>query len=86
MGYKWNNNINEYNIPPLEGFWWQDGIKGMDYNQKEKLNFISILKLPDFITKENFDLAKEVAAKKNSRFFKSGIFNLWRGFMCLMHA
>lgn len=58
MSYKGNYKIDgffEYVVPPLEGFWWQDGIKGMDYNQKEKLNFISIIRLPDFVTKEDFD-------------------------------
>ena len=46
MSYKGTYKIEgffEYVVPPLEGFWWQDGIKGMDYNQKEKLNFISIM-------------------------------------------
>ncbi len=67
MSYKGTHKINgffEYVVPPLEGFWWQDGIKGMDYNQKEKLNFISIIRLPDFVTKADFDWAIEEATKK----------------------
>ena len=68
-GYKGNSNIDEYIIPPLEGFWWQDGVKDIIYKQKEKLNFISILRLPDFITKEDFDLAKGDATKRNNQDF-----------------
>ena len=58
MSYKGPYKIDgyfEYVVPPLEGFWWQDGIKGMDYNKKDDLNFISIIKLPDFVTKKDFD-------------------------------
>lgn len=57
MSYKGAHKIEgffEYVVPPLEGFWWQEGVKGMDYNHKEKLNFISLIRLPDFITKEDF--------------------------------
>ena len=83
MNYKGNNNIDEYNIPPLEGFWWQDGIKGMDYKQKQKLNFISILRLPDFITKEDFDLAKEDATKKNNQDFSKVEFLTYDEGLCV---
>lgn len=67
MSYKGAHKIDgffEYVVPPLEGFWWQEGIKGMDYNQKEKLEFISIIRLPDFVTKKDFDWAIEEATKK----------------------
>lgn len=67
MSYKGTHKIDgffEYVVPPLEGFWWQEGIKGMDYNQKEKLEFISLIRLPDFVTKEDFDWAIEEATKK----------------------
>ena len=47
----------EYVVPPLEGFWWQDGIYGVDYSKKDEFNWISIIRLPDFITRENFDWA-----------------------------
>ena len=72
MSYKGNHKIKgffEYVVPPLEGFWWQEGIKGMDYNQKEKLNFISLIRLPDFVTKEDFEWAKEEATKKKKQDF-----------------
>lgn len=72
MSYKGTHKINgffEYVVPPLEGFWWQDGIIGMDYNQKDKFNFISIIRLPDFVTKEDFDWAIEEATKKKKQDF-----------------
>ena len=72
MSYKGNHKIDgffEYVVPPLEGLWWQDGIKGMDYNKKDKLNFISIIRLPDFVTKEDFTWAIEEATKKKKQDF-----------------
>ena len=55
MSYKGTHKIDgffEYVVPPLEGFWWQENIKGMDYNRKDDLRFISIIRLPDFVTKK----------------------------------
>ncbi len=55
----------DFVVPPLEGFWWQDGIDGIDYSCKETFNWISVIRLPDFITKNDFDWAvKEASAKK----------------------
>ena len=54
----------EYVVPPLEGFWWQEGIEGVDYSNKNTFHWISVIRLPDFITKENFDWAVETALKK----------------------
>ena len=74
MSYKGPYKIDgyfEYVVPPLEGFWWQEGIKGMDYNKKDELNFISIIRLPDFVTKKDFDWAiLEATNKKNQDFSK----------------
>ncbi|MBR1749224.1 MAG: GyrI-like domain-containing protein [Bacilli bacterium] len=72
MSYKGTHKIEgffEYVVPPLEGFWWQEGVKGMDYNHKEKLNFISLIRLPDFITEEDFNWAIEEATKKKNQDF-----------------
>lgn len=61
----------DYVVPPLEGFWWQDGIKGIDYAHKEDFKWISVIRLPDFVTKEDFDWAvTEAAAKKKQDFSK----------------
>ena len=54
----------DFVVPPLEGFWWQDGRCGVDYSRKEDFNWISAIRLPDFITKENFDWAVETATHK----------------------
>ena len=67
MSKKGNHQIKgyfDYVVPPLEGFWWQDGISGVDYAHKEDFNWISVIRLPDFVTKDDFDWAVEEAAKK----------------------
>ncbi len=61
----------DYVVPPLEGFWWQDGVKGIDYAHKESFQWISVIRLPDFVTKADFDWAvKEAAGKKKTDFSK----------------
>ena len=67
MSYKTDYKIDgffDYVVPPLEGFWWQDGIDGVDYSNKVLFNWISMIRLPDFITKKDFNWAKETATKK----------------------
>ena len=54
----------DYVVPPLEGFWWQDGVYGVDYAHKETFQWISVIRLPDFVTKADFDWAIEEATKK----------------------
>lgn len=54
----------EYVVPPLEGFWWQDGIDGVDYSNKDLFNWISVIRLPDFVTERDFAWAVETATKK----------------------
>lgn len=68
MSYKGTHQIEgyfEYVVPPLEGLWWQEGRKNsIDYQNKEKMQFVSMIRLPDFVTKEDFNWAKEEATKK----------------------
>ena len=75
MSYKVNYKIDgyfEYVVPPLEGFWWQDGSRnGIDYGKKDNFNFISIIRLPDFVTKKDFDWAIEEATKKKNEDFSN---------------
>ncbi len=54
----------EYVVPPLEGFWWQEDVDGVDYGNKDSFNWISVIRLPDFVTKDDFDWAAAEAAKK----------------------
>jgi len=61
----------DYVVPPLEGFWWQDGVEGIDYAHKEDFQFISAIRLPDFVKKEDFEWAvAEAEAKKKTDFSK----------------
>ena len=61
----------EYVVPPLEGFWWQKGVQGLDYSAKEDMEFISMIRLPDFVTKEELDWAiREASHKKKQDFSK----------------
>ncbi len=53
-----------YVMPPLEGFWYQESIEGIDYSDKSSFNWISAIRLPDFVAKEDIDWAKETATKK----------------------
>lgn len=67
MSYKTDYKIEgffEYVVPPLEGFWWQDGVAGVDYANKENFHWISVIRLPDFVTEKDFAWAVETAAKK----------------------
>ena len=59
----------DYVVPPLEGFWWQDGVTGVDYSNKESFNWISVIRLPDFVTKADFDWAVGEATKKKKTDF-----------------
>lgn len=61
----------DYVVPPLEGFWWQDGATGIDYARKGNFKWISAIRLPDFVTKADFEWAvKEAKKKKKSDFSK----------------
>ena len=69
MSYKTNYKIDgffEYVVPPLEGFWWQNHTDRIDYTDKSLFNWISVIRLPDFITKKDFDWAVETAQKKKN--------------------
>ena len=54
----------DFVVPPLEGFWWQEGIEGADYAHKETFNWTAVIRLPDFVTREVFDWAVQEATKK----------------------
>ena len=54
----------DYVVPPLEGFWWQENVDGIDYSHKENFQWISVIRLPDFVTKADFEWATEEATRK----------------------
>lgn len=67
MSYRTDYQIEgfyEYVVPPLEGFWWQDNVDGINYSNKTEFRWISVIRLPDFITKKDFDWAVETATQK----------------------
>lgn len=67
MSYKTDHVIPgfyEYVVPPLEGFWWQENANDIDFTQKQKFHWISMIRLPDFITREDFIWDAQVAEQK----------------------
>lgn len=67
MSYKTGHKIDgfyEYVVPPLEGFWWQDGAGGVNYSHKAGFRWISVIRLPEFVTEEDFQWAVEAASQK----------------------
>ena len=67
MSYKTDYKMEgffEYVVPPLEGFWWQENVDGVDYGNKDSFHWISVIRLPDFVTKKDFEWAVEIATKK----------------------
>ena len=70
----------DFVVPPLEGFWWQEGINGVDYANKQNFKFVSLIRMPDFVTKEVFDWAvKQVTEKKKEDFSKVEFFTYDEG-------
>ncbi len=67
MSYKGSYEIQgfyEYVVPPLEGFWWQEDVYGVDYSDKSSFNWISVIRLPDFVKEEDFKWAVQEAQRK----------------------
>lgn len=67
MSHKGDHRIEgffEYTVPPLEGFWWQNGISGIDYSDKSGFNWISLIRLPDFVSKADLEWAVSEAGRK----------------------
>ena len=64
----------DYVVPPLEGFWWQENLDGIDYGHKENFQWISVIRLPDFVTKADFEWAIEEATRKKKMDFSKVVF------------
>lgn len=67
MSYKTDYKIEgffEYVVPPLEGFWWQDNVTGFDYSNKDAFHWISVIRLPDFISERDLAWAIQTATRK----------------------
>ena len=77
----------DFVVPPLEGFWWQDGMDGIDYGHKENFNWISVIRLPDFVSEKDFEWAiNEATVKKKTDFSKVKFLTIEEG-LCvqIMH-
>ena len=83
MSKKGSHQIDGYFdfvVPPLEGFWQQSGSNTIDYAHKENFEWISVIRLPDFVTKADFDWAvQEAAAKKKLDFSPVEFLTVYEG-------
>ncbi|MDE6687784.1 MAG: GyrI-like domain-containing protein [Lachnospiraceae bacterium] len=73
----------DYVVPPLEGFWWQAGIAGIDYSRKDKFQWISVIRLPDFVTQMDFAWAVEEASRKKATDFSKVEFLTYEEGLCV---
>lgn len=73
----------DYVVPPLEGFWWQEGVLGIDYAHKETFQFLSVIRLPDFVTKDDFDWAVREAETKKQEDFSGVKFWTYQEGLCV---
>ena len=73
----------DYVVPPLEGFWWQDGVVGVDYAHKENFRWISVIRLPDFVSVEDFKWAVEEATRKKKADFSKAEFLTFDEGLCV---
>ena len=78
----------DYVVPPLEGFWWQENVDGIDYSLKENFQWISVIRLPDFVTKADFEWATEEATRKKKMDFSKVEFLTLEEGLCVqcMHS
>ena len=86
MSKKGNHQMEgyfDYVVPPLEGFWWQDGADGIDYTQKDTFKWISVIRLPDFVTKDEFNWAIEEATRKKKTDFSKVEFFAYEEGLCV---
>ena len=86
MSYKGEHKIDgyfDYVVPPLEGFWWQEGVDGIDYAHKENFSFVSLIRLPDFASKADFEWAVAEATKKKKTDFSKLEFLTYTEGLCV---
>lgn len=86
MSYKGEHQMEgyfEYVVPPLEGLWWQDGVMGVDYSCKSSFQWISLIRLPDFVKKSDFQWAREEATRKKKMDFSAVDFFSYEEGLCV---
>lgn len=90
MSYKGDYKIDgffEYVVPPLEGFWWQEGVEGVDLSDKASFSWISVIRIPDFIKENDVDWAIQQAGLKKKKDFSHVIYKEIEEGLCvqMMH-
>ena len=83
MGQHRLDGYFDYVVPPLERLWWQEDTQGVDYSRKVDFRWISLIRLPDFVTREAFDWAVREAAEKKQRDFSAVEFFSWEEGLCV---
>ncbi len=73
----------DYVVPPLEGFWWQEGVTGVDYARKDLFQWISVTRLPDFVTKADLEWAVAEATRKKKMNFSKVEFLTYNEGLCV---
>lgn len=73
----------DYVVPPLEGLWWQAGVRGVDYAHKKDFQWISLIRLPEFVTEEVFDWAIQEATEKKRQDFSAVELFSWEEGLCV---
>ena len=86
MSYKGSHRMDgyfEYVVPPLEGLWRQQGVEGVDYAHKETFEWTSMIRLPEFVTREEFDWAVREAERKKKKDFSKAEFLTYDEGLCV---
>ena len=73
----------DYVVPPLEGLWWQEDTQGVDYSRKADFRWISLIRLPEFVTREEIDWAVQEATAKQKRDFSTAEFRTYDEGLCV---
>ena len=73
----------DYVVPPLEGLWWQENVHGVDYSRKADFRWISLIRLPEFVTREDFDWVIHEATEKKMLDFSAVEFFSWEEGLCV---
>ncbi len=74
MSYKGERKIDgffEYVVPPLEGLWWTEGAGSLDLTDKSAFSWIAMIRLPDFVRREDFEWALNEAGRKKKADFSA---------------
>lgn len=83
MGKDQPEGYFDYVVPPLEGLWWQNGVQGVDYTRKGDFQWISLIRLPEFVTEEVFAWALRKAEEKKQQDFSPVEFFQWEEGLCV---